>query len=121
MQEKQWTPTTEEGRVRELKLFIQNLDGITSTFLSDHMMNLLEDVEGTLPLEKEKMIGIIDSFLTMDEEDKENFIIGRRLGHFRYLSDYYNNPEIEKLREKLKSRFESVDKAVMEILKNYIW
>jgi len=120
MEEKRWIPTTEEERVRELKLFIQNLDSITSTLLSDHIMNLLEDVEGKLPRDKNKMIDTIDSFLTMDEEDRENFIIGRRLGQFRFLSDYYKNAEIEKLRERLKARFESVDEAVMEILKNYI-
>lgn len=120
MEENQWTPTSEEERVKELRLFLENLDGITSTFKSDHMMNLLEDVEGRLPQDKERMIEIIDSFLAMQTEDKESFIIGRRLGHFRYLSDYRKNTEIERIKEQLKNRFASIDKAVLEISRNFI-
>jgi hypothetical protein len=84
------------------------------------MMNLLEDVEGKLPQDKEKMIEIIDSFLAMQTDDKENFIIGRRLGHFRYLSDYRKSSEIDRIKEKIKDQFESIDKAVLEISRNYI-
>ncbi len=120
MEENNWTPTSEEERVQELRLFLENLDGINSIFKSDHMMNLLEDVEGKLPQDKEKMIETIDSFLSMNTEDKENFIIGRRLGHFRYLSDYRKNSEIERIKEQLKDRFESIDKAVLEISRNFI-
>jgi radical SAM superfamily enzyme YgiQ (UPF0313 family) len=120
MEESEWSPTSEEERVRELRLFLENLDGITSTFKSDHMMNLLEDVEGKLPQDKEKMIEIIDSFLAMQTDDKENFIIGRRLGHFRYLSDYRKSSEIDRIKEKIKDQFESIDKAVLEISRNYI-
>lgn len=120
MEENQWTPTSEEERVKELRLFLENLDGITSIFKSDHMMNLLEDVEGKLPQDKERMIAIIDSFLTMQTEDKENFIIGRRLGHFRYLSDYRKNPEIDRIKDQLKNQFESIDRAVLEISRNFI-
>ncbi len=120
MEENEWTPTSEEERVREIRLFLENLEGITSTFKSDHMMNLLEDVEGDLPQDKEKMIEIIDSFLAMQIDDKENFIIGRRLGHFRYLSDYRQSSEIDRIKEKIKGQFESIDKAVLEISRNYI-
>ena len=44
-----WTPVPEEDKVREIRLFIENLDNITSVLKSDHIMNLIEDIEGSLP------------------------------------------------------------------------
>ena len=49
MAEGRWAPLTEEEKVRELRDCLRRLDGITSTVQSDHMMNLLEDVAGRLP------------------------------------------------------------------------
>ena len=42
--------------VLEEKLLIENLEGITSIFVSDHILNLLEEVEGKFPEEKKKML-----------------------------------------------------------------
>lgn len=120
MEEGIWTPLTEEEKVRELRLFLERLEGITSRFLSDHMMNLLEDVEGKLPGDREGMLGLIDRFLGMDREDRESFILGRRLGQFRFLEDYRRDPGIEEVKGRLKGAYGSVDKAVLEILKNFI-
>ena len=40
----------------EIRIFIDTLDGITSVVTSDHIMNLLENVTGKLPEDKEKML-----------------------------------------------------------------
>ncbi len=65
-----WTPLTEEEKVREIRLFIERLEGITSTVQSDHIMNLLEDVEGALPGDKAAMTGVIDRLLSMAPDDR---------------------------------------------------
>jgi radical SAM superfamily enzyme YgiQ (UPF0313 family) len=116
----EWTPLTEEGKVRELRLFISELDGITSRVVSDHMMNLLEEVEGLLPGDRQRMLGAMDSFLAMDTADREQFTIGRRLGQFRSVGDYRDSAELRSLRERLIAEFGSVDAGILEILKNYI-
>ncbi len=120
MNEGKWTQATEEEKIRELKLFIENLDGISSNFVSDHMMNLLEDVEGHLPGDKNKMLQTIDNFLNLDIEDREKFIIGRRLGYFRYISDYRDNPQVNEIRNQLLEKFSSIENAIMDILMNYV-
>ena len=120
MLQEKWTPLSEEDKVKEIHRFISRLDGITSTVTSDHMMNLLEDLEGSLPEGRDRMLSRADDFLSMDEEDRESFIIGRRLGHFRYLSDYKRNPEITALRVRLKKSYGSIDAAVLEILSQFI-
>ncbi len=120
MNEGKWTQATEEEKIRELKLFIENLEGIKSTLVSDHMMNLLEDVGGKLPDDKKKMLQTIDKFLNLDKEDKEKFIIGRRLGYFRYISDYRDNPQVNEIRNQLLEKFSSIENAIMDILMNYV-
>ena len=69
--------------VHEERLLIENLNGITSTFASDHILNLLEEVEGKLPEEKGKMLAMIDRYLALSSEEKANFRLGRRTGVYR--------------------------------------
>ncbi len=78
MTDGQWMPMTEEEKVRELRACLERLDGITSTVQSDHMMNLLEDMAGRLPDDRQRMIEPIDRFLNMNPSDREAFIVGRR-------------------------------------------
>ncbi len=120
MAEKKWTPLSDEEKVRELRLLIENLEGITSTFLSDHILNLLEDLGGDFPQGKKDMLMLIDDFLKMDKEDKENFIIGRRLGYFRYLSDYRNDKSILDIKKQILQKYPSIDEAVMQISLNFL-
>ncbi len=120
MAKREWVPLTEIEKVKELRLFIELLNGITSKIASDHVMNLFEDVEGTMPHEKEKMLGVIDRFLEMPEEERDIFIIGRRLGYFRSLEDFYPIGELAALRKKMIETFGSIDSAMLEILQNYI-
>ena len=120
MMEKKWTYPTEEEKIKEIRLFIENLGGISSIIVSDHIMNLIEDIEGTLPEDREKMLGKIDGFLSMNDEDRKSYIIGRRLGRYRSPADYAYNPDIEKIKNRIEQNHYSVDAAVLELLWNYI-
>ncbi|HYA40612.1 MAG TPA: radical SAM protein [Syntrophobacteraceae bacterium] len=84
---------SDDQTVEEIGLFISLLDGISSRIVSDHIMNLLEEVEGTLPEAKEKMLATIDRYLGMPEEDRLLFRLGRRGGALRSL-DELNDPQI---------------------------
>jgi radical SAM superfamily enzyme len=73
--------------VSEIRLFLETLDGVHSTVVSDHILNLLEEVQGRLPGEKEKMLAVIDRYLAWPGEKRLQFRVGRRLGYFRNLED----------------------------------
>jgi radical SAM superfamily enzyme YgiQ (UPF0313 family) len=120
MTEGRWAPLTEEEKVRELRTFLERLDGITSTVQSDHVMNLLEDVAGTLPGDKQRMLEPIDRFLAMDPADREAFIVGRRIGRYRYASDYAPSAEVEMVRRELIHRFGSTERGIMAIVANFV-
>ena len=116
----QWTPLTEEEKVRELRDCLQQLEGITSIVQSDHMMNLLEDVAGTLPSDKQRMLESIDRFLGMEPADREAFIVGRRIGRYRYVSDYAPSADLERVRRELIDRFGSTERGIMAIVANFL-
>jgi len=78
---------SDEEIVREIRLFIESLDGITSYVASDHILNLLEEVEGRLPGDKPKLLASIDRFLDLPAEERVLFQLGRRLGLLRALPD----------------------------------
>lgn len=83
----EFQPIGDEEIIKEISLFIGHLDGIGSRIVSDHILNLLEELEGKLPEEKEKLLGIIDRYFAMTEEDRLVFRLGRRRGLYRSLDD----------------------------------
>ena len=87
MQQGEFQPIGDEDILKEISLFIGHLDGIGSRIVSDHILNLLEELEGKLPEEKEKLLGIIDRYFAMTEEDRLVFRLGRRRGLYRSLDD----------------------------------
>jgi histone acetyltransferase (RNA polymerase elongator complex component) len=81
---------TELEIVQETLTFLERLDGITSVVKSDHVLNLFEDLEGTLPQDKQRMIQILRTFIEMDPQTRCVYQVGRRLGIFHDLSDMEN-------------------------------
>ena len=81
---------SDEGMVEELRLMIENLD-CDSNLVSDHMGNMLQDVEGKLPGDKAKMLGIIARFQSLPPQERLHFRVGRRAGLFTSL-DELNDP-----------------------------
>ena len=110
--------------VVEERLLIENLEGITSTFVSDHILNLLEEVEGKFPEEKEKMLALIDRYLVLSPEEKTNFRLGRRAGIYRSVDDL-SNPELEDQVEHALRRIElerpgGFEKVLSDLMESFI-
>ncbi len=88
----EFTKLTDDMYAEEIRVFIETLDGITSTLTSDHMMNLLEEVTGTFPQDKRKMLDIIHRYQSLSEEERIIYRVGRRGGAYRSVEDIYNDP-----------------------------
>lgn len=111
--------------VQEIKLFLENLEGIESTVVSDHILNLLEEVEGQLPVAKEKMINLIDQYLSLPEEERLAFRLGRRLGYYRLLADLQDQNLRARLAPVIKEIQKAADpqaaeKEIYRLMENYI-
>ncbi len=99
-------PPDEDSMVREIRTIVENLNGISTTLVSDHVLNLLEDVEGTLPGDKERILGIIDRYLNLSDDDRLIFQLGRRGGFVRYLDDLLMNPAVKLRLQEAKRQIE---------------
>jgi hypothetical protein len=113
---------TDDMLVEEIRVFIENLDGITSTVASDHMMNLLEDVSGKLPGDKPKMLEAVRAYQSLPEPDRLVFRVGRRGGAFRSTGDLAADPatcrKIRSLIDEVQRREgpEGVERMITEMV-----
>lgn len=80
---------TDEEILDEERLLIEHLE-CHSNYVSDHITNLLQEIEGKLPQDKEKMLACLDRFQALTPEEKTNFKIGRRVGIYSQLDDLYD-------------------------------
>jgi hypothetical protein len=108
---------------KEILTFIEDLDGISSTIRSDHILNLFQDVEGKLPDDKPKMLKTLQSFLAMTPDQQALYQVGRRLGIFAGLSDMQNKNRLKKTAQacrELRITPANVDEVVDELMKRFI-
>jgi len=109
--------------VKEILLFIENLEGITSIVKSDHILNLLQELEGKFPGDKAAMIGLLQSFLEMEPQQRCLFQVGRRMGVFTSLSDM-DIPEKLAVARGVCQQYgvtpENVDKLIDEAMKRFV-
>jgi radical SAM superfamily enzyme YgiQ (UPF0313 family) len=115
---------TEEDILREEKLLIENLDGITSLIKSDHVLNLLEEINGRLPNDKEKMLSAIDSYFALGDEQKVIYRFGRRSGIYRRIEDLQDELTYFRIKKTIKEMElkepGSVERTISLLLENYI-
>ncbi len=114
---------TDEQIVEEERLFIERLDCRTK-LVSDHITNLLQEIEGTLPRDKGKMLACIDRFQALSPEEKANFKLGRRMGIYIKLDDLGDSSKqqlVEQLTNHLKrDNNQEDDKAIHTLMEKFI-
>ncbi len=117
---------TDDQLAEEIKLFIQSLQGITSTIRSDHIMNLLEEVSGKLPEDKDKMLDVIRRYQALPELERKIYRLRRRGGAYRSTDDLQRDPATyQKLRclvEELEAKEgdAAVDRFMAEMVDQFI-
>lgn len=84
-------PLSDDDTVREIRILLENLDGIHSTVVSDHIMNLLPEIEGILPGNGPRMLQLIDRYLALPEDERLLFRLGRRGGAINSPDDLKNS------------------------------
>lgn len=122
----EFTMQTDDMLAEEIRIFIENLDGISSVVTSDHIMNLLEEVTGKLPEDKDKMLEVIRKYQTMPYEERIIYRVGRRGGAYRSTDDIERDPvtrgKIENLISEIREEQgeEGLERAIKEMVDQYI-
>ena len=114
---------TDEEIIEEEKLLIENLD-CQSNLISDHITNLLQEIEGKLPEDKDKMLATIARFQSLSPEEKQNFKLGRRLGIYERLDELNNLPKhnsVERAIQKLGHNGNQIDEeTIYSLMERFI-
>ena len=118
-----FTPLNDVDTAKELLLFLEHLDGITSAVKSDHILNLFQEVDGNLPQDKDAITSPIKEFLAMDPEQQMLYRVGRRTGIFSQLTDL-KHPDLlahaKEARDRYKVTVDNVDQFTQTIIKQFI-
>ena len=115
---------TDDEIIAEERLLIENLNGIHSHFASDHILNLLQELDGDFPEAKEKMLAVIDRYLALDLPERENFRLGRRAGFYSFLDDL-NNTELRARVDQIRKRIENerpgqFEQVIADLMESFI-
>lgn len=122
-QSKRFQKCTDRMTAKEILLLIEQLNGITSTLASDHILNLFQDIAGVFPDDKEKMANIPRTFLNMSPEEQCVYQVGRRMGFFSGLGDMADPHLLEKARrqcQKFGITPDNADELIDELMKRFI-
>jgi biotin synthase-like enzyme len=114
---------TDEEIIREERILIENLK-VRSYFVSDHISNLLQELQGKLPDDKAAMLAVLDKFEALSPQDKANFMVGRRVGLYSTLKDqedWQRHELVEQIRHKLSKGDKKLDpRIIFSLMEEFI-
>jgi radical SAM superfamily enzyme YgiQ (UPF0313 family) len=122
LQEGDFELQTEDEVVKEIAVLIENLQ-VTSYLKSDHILNLLMEVEGKMPEDKEKCLNVINKYLSLPDEERLNFRVGRRAGLYNRLADLndsYKHNRIEQAVKDLEEQSGNVEEQIFRLKNSFI-
>ncbi len=113
---------SEDDVVREIRDMIAGLE-VTSEIKSDHIVNLLMEVEGKFPDDKERLLAIIQRYLDMPDEERLNFQLGRRMGLYQALADMTEEGRHQRAAEiisRIRERGDDVEEVIRRLKDRFI-
>ena len=124
VQRGEFNPIGDEEILREIRRFIECLHGIETTVVSDHILNLLEELNGKLPEDKESLLEIIDRYFSLPDDERLVYRIGRRIGTYRGLADLSDEGMYKRVRSIIdqyrNQDRDQLDKDSIKIMDRYI-
>lgn len=119
----EYIPASDLDIAEETKLFIENLNGVTSYVESNNVLNLLQEVEGTMPEAKEKMLDALEYFIHLPDEKRMLFQVGKRLQIFSGLKDLNDPDRLNAARaacDKYGINQNNVEEVIGEMIRRYM-
>lgn len=111
--------TSDLDQAREIQLLLERLENVTSRVKSDHSYNLLQEIDGRLPDDTQRLLDIVGKFIGMSPHDRAAFQVGKRSGHFVQLSDMAipgRRQQVEKICRQAGITPENVDEQLHEMI-----
>lgn len=113
----------EDEVVGEIGDFIEKLD-FSGELKSDHILNLLPELEGKFPQARQSCLDTVNRYLSMPLKERLNFRLGRRAGIYERLNDLYDAEKYQKVDEAMckvgADTTEKVDELIEGIKQRFI-
>ena len=114
---------TEDEVVEEIGKLIEKLE-VNSRLKSDHILNLLPEIEGKFPESKQACLATIHRYLTLPSQERLNFKLGRRTGYYEKLDDLHNaymHQKVDEAIQRIASEAPgNVDELVLRLKESFI-
>ncbi len=113
---------TEDEVVKEIALLIENLE-VTSHLKSDHTLNLLMEIEGKMPDDKERCLNLLHKYLSLPDDERLNFVFGRRAGLYNSLNDLgdgYKHAKVEEAIKRIRAQGDNVEEVIFKLKDRFI-
>ena len=114
---------TEDEIVEEIGNLVEKLE-VTSELKSDHILNLLPEVEGKFPEAKSACLATINRYLTLPSQERLNFRLGRRAGYYEKLDDLndtYKYGRVDEAIRRITSEApDSIDEVILQLKASFI-
>jgi len=123
-QQGRFTMCSDDDKLNEIKLLIENTKECSGRLVSDHIINLLQTVEGSLKDDRLKMLATIDAYFSLPEKERKIFQLARRSGGVTSIED------LSRMTEQQREKLENIsmnygsgrkwDEAMNEMISRYI-
>ena len=101
----------------ELRALLEALDGVRLELRSDHALNLMPELEGSLPHDRDRLIGLLDELLALSPGQQADFALGARVGVYRVPRDLHDEQRTEALRRRVAGADQADESEKLEAAK----
>lgn len=81
---------SDDDKIKEIRLLIENCHGCTGVLASDHIINLMQNINGRLDKDRDKMLQAIDEYVELPDVERKMFQLARRAGMVAKINDLNN-------------------------------
>lgn len=74
----------------ELRDLLEAVGDARFELRSDHVLNLLPELAGSLPDDRDRLLGVVDAYLDLPPREQAELALGLRLGVYRRLADLHD-------------------------------
>ena len=96
-----FTMLSEAEMIEEQREIVSGLDKVNSKYGNYHAVNLLQEIDGYLPENRDRLLKIMDDYLKLPEHKQLIYTYGRRFGYCRSIGDLEKRDLYSKIESEL--------------------
>ena len=120
----EFTLCSDDEKLMEIRTVIEKAHDIDTKLVSDHIVNLLQGVKGSLRTDRSRMLAYIDDYMAQPDENRKIYQALRRMGRLVSPKEInrISQPEIENIRRMISQTSDTYEWEIKmnELICRYI-